>query len=77
METKIIYNSTPNQTCVIIRNFCSLYENEICIAIECEKDDMYAEIMITTEEAEHLIRDIQSCIDLTRQQNALDEKNNT
>ena len=68
MELLITYDSMPDMT-TTISNYDTLDPNEIMIRIEGKKDDVFASLAITTEEAEHLISAIKSCIDLTRQQN--------
>ena len=72
MKSVITYDSLPDTT-TTISNYESLNPNEIQIWIESKKDDVFASLSITTEEAEHLISAIQSCIDLTRQQNKMEE----
>jgi len=72
METVITYDSLPGTT-TTISNYETSNPNEITIYIESKENNAFAELSITTEEAEHLISAIQSCIDLTRQQNNMTE----
>ena len=80
MKITITFDSLPGTT-AILKNYCSLDDNEISIAIESDKGETYAEMLITTEEAEQLIATVNSIIELTRKQNntttPTDEKNRT
>ena len=72
MKSVITYDSLPDTT-TTISNYKTSNPNEITIYIESKEDNVFASLSITTEEAEHLISAIQSCIDLTRQQNKMEE----